>query len=142
MCTTTLQMKLQRYALVSTGDILPCCGGPICIHTTYMLQAYKDLRLRGENELGSILLGLSTSLLTFDFHDTFVNAFEVGGLRQSRKVMSKRKLELCGSWLLWLPQVSNKVAELLMLEEEREVCCRSETDRELYDRIEQEDTKQ
>lgn len=35
-------------------------------------------------------------------------------------------------------QVSNKVAELLMLEEDREVCCRSESDHAVYERVRQE----
>ena len=31
--------------------------------------------------------------------------------------------------------MSNKMAELLMVEEGREVCCRSEADQELYERV-------
>ena len=40
-------------------------------------QAYKQVRLEGEDELGAVLLGVSHNLLSFDFRETFVNAFEV-----------------------------------------------------------------
>ena len=42
------------------------------------VQAYRDVRLQGEDELGSVLLGVSMRLLAFDFRDTFVDAYEVG----------------------------------------------------------------
>ena len=41
-------------------------------------QAYRDVRLQGEDELGSVLLGVSMRLLAFDFRETFVDAYEVG----------------------------------------------------------------
>lgn len=41
-------------------------------------QAYKKTRADGENEVGGVLLGISSELMTFDFRETFVNAFEVG----------------------------------------------------------------
>lgn len=36
------------------------------------------LRHEGSDELGDILLGISSRLQTFDFQDTFTDAFEVG----------------------------------------------------------------
>lgn len=45
--------------------------------TRLTLQAYKSARLEGEDEVGGILLGVSSRLLEFDFRETFVNAFEV-----------------------------------------------------------------
>ncbi|DBA74741.1 hypothetical protein WJX79_004155 [Trebouxia sp. C0005] len=58
-------------------------------------QAYGKTRLQGSDEIGEVLLGISSELLTFDFKETFVNAFDV----------------------------ANKAAELLMKGMGREVCC-------------------
>lgn len=41
------------------------------------LQAYAKARSQGTNEIGSVLLSISSELLTFDFKETFVNAFDV-----------------------------------------------------------------
>lgn len=35
------------------------------------------MRAKGENEVGSILLGLGAELLSVNFYDTFTSAFEV-----------------------------------------------------------------
>lgn len=40
-------------------------------------EAYCRLRAKGENEVGSILLGLGAELLSVNFYDTFTSAFEV-----------------------------------------------------------------
>lgn len=45
-------------------------------------SAYADLRAAGKQEMGDILLGLSSELLSVEaekrlFHDTFTGAFEV-----------------------------------------------------------------
>lgn len=69
-------------------------------------EAYAELRLEGENELGSLVLSLSDRLQNFEFRDTFTSNFEV----------------------------ANKVIELLMAKEGREVCCRSQADEERYAR--------
>ncbi|DBB02558.1 hypothetical protein WJX82_006517 [Trebouxia sp. C0006] len=58
-------------------------------------QAYGKTRLQGSDEIGEVLLNISSELLTFDFKETFVNAFDV----------------------------ANKAAELLMKGMGREVCC-------------------
>lgn len=58
-------------------------------------QAYGKTRLEGSDEIGEVLLSISSELLTFDFKETFVNAFDV----------------------------ANKAAELLMKGMGREVCC-------------------
>ena len=41
------------------------------------LQAYTSLRAQGEDDMGSLVLGMSNELLELDFRDTFTNAFEV-----------------------------------------------------------------
>lgn len=41
------------------------------------LQAYTQVRRGGERELGAVLLGITTELLTFDFKETFVDPFAV-----------------------------------------------------------------
>lgn len=44
---------------------------------TCFLQAYGKTRLQGSDEIGEVLLNISSELLTFDFKETFVNAFDV-----------------------------------------------------------------
>jgi len=58
-------------------------------------------------DIGSILLGIGAELQAFDFQETFTDAFEV----------------------------ANKVAELLMVNQGCDVCCRSDDDRERTERI-------
>ena len=41
------------------------------------LQAYGKARLQGTDEIGSVLMSISSDLLAFDFKETFVNAFDV-----------------------------------------------------------------
>jgi hypothetical protein len=58
------------------------------------------MRLGGCEEMGSIVMGVATDLASFDFSDTFVNAFEV----------------------------ANKCGEVLMMREGFEVCCLNKDD--------------
>lgn len=44
------------------------------------LQVYKRVRLEGEDNLGAVLLGMCQYLLSFNFRETFVDAFEVSAL--------------------------------------------------------------
>ena len=41
------------------------------------IQAYKRLRMEGEHDMVSILLGVNTQLMQFDFRETFVDSFAV-----------------------------------------------------------------
>lgn len=41
------------------------------------MQAYGQARSHGTDEIGALLLSISSELLTFDFKETFVNAFDV-----------------------------------------------------------------
>eukprot|EP00197_Chlamydomonas_leiostraca_P005342 CAMPEP_0202861580 /NCGR_PEP_ID=MMETSP1391-20130828/2933_1 /ASSEMBLY_ACC=CAM_ASM_000867 /TAXON_ID=1034604 /ORGANISM="Chlamydomonas leiostraca, Strain SAG 11-49" /LENGTH=213 /DNA_ID=CAMNT_0049540995 /DNA_START=11 /DNA_END=652 /DNA_ORIENTATION=- len=70
-------------------------------------EAYVAARRAGEDEVGGVLLAVGSQLLVFDFHDTFVNGFEV----------------------------ANKVSELLMLRAGCDVCCTSVDDRERVLRV-------
>lgn len=60
--------------------------------------------------MGTVLLALSSRMLEFDYHDTFVNAFDV----------------------------SNKVIELLMMDMGTDVCCTSDADRARLETVKQE----
>lgn len=73
-------------------------------------KAYCKLRAQGESEAGTILLGLSSELLNFNFRETFTSAFEV----------------------------SNKVMEMVMMRSGCEVCCTSPGDKERLMRVSQE----
>merc|ERR1719163_1721762 len=72
-------------------------------HAELGLQAARKvtaMRLEGCEEMGAIIMGVTQDLLTFDFSDTFVNAFEV----------------------------ANKCGEILMMREGFEVCCLNSDD--------------
>jgi hypothetical protein len=72
-------------------------------HTALGLQAANKcvaMRLKGCEEMGSLVMGVQQDLLSFDFSDTFVNSFEV----------------------------ANKTSEILMMKEGYEVCCLSKED--------------
>ncbi|WIA18077.1 hypothetical protein OEZ85_009558 [Tetradesmus obliquus] len=62
--------------------------------------AYVKCRQEGIDDMSSLVLGLSSELLAFNYRETFVNAFEVG----------------------------NKVVEMLMMREGVDVCCTSDED--------------
>lgn len=75
---------------------------------TYYTQAYRHVRLEGQQEAGAVLLALSNRLLAFPgYRDTFVNAFDV----------------------------ANKVVELLMLDMGTDVCCTSDADHARLQRV-------
>ena len=71
-------------------------------------KIYVDLRQEGvENEVGDIILGLGSGLMSFNFREAFVGPFDV----------------------------ANKVAELLMLKKSGcDVCCVSDKDKEAIER--------
>ncbi|KAK9821307.1 hypothetical protein WJX81_006836 [Elliptochloris bilobata] len=69
-------------------------------------QAYVAARKQGSAEAGDVLLDMSRALLSFNYRDTFVNAFDV----------------------------ANKVIELKMLHSGHEVCCQSDDDRRRFER--------
>ena len=60
-----------------------------------------EMRLDGCEEMGTLVMGVAQELISFDFSDTFVNAFEV----------------------------ANKCSEILMMREGYEVCCINDDDR-------------
>eukprot|EP00884_Botryococcus_braunii_P006273 jgi/Botrbrau1/15647/Bobra.4_1s0031.1 len=72
-------------------------------------EVYLELRKRGADDLGDVVLSLGTELLQFDYNDTFTGAFEV----------------------------ANKVSELLMLKMGVDVCCVSSADLERFKRVDQ-----
>ena len=82
---------------------------------TFALQAYGKARTEGIDEIGALLLSISSDLLAFNFRETFVNAFDVRLL--SALARDSRGLSVC------CLQVSNKAAELLMRDNGNEVCC-------------------
>lgn len=43
----------------------------------FAVQAYGKARIEGINEIGALLLSISSELLVFNFRETFVNAFDV-----------------------------------------------------------------
>ena len=63
-------------------------------------NAYARIRAGGEDEMGGLLLSLSTELMGFNYRECFVGPFDV----------------------------SNKVVEMLMQREGTEVCCTTEAD--------------
>eukprot|EP01023_Acetabularia_acetabulum_P010657 TRINITY_DN1484_c0_g3_i1.p1 TRINITY_DN1484_c0_g3~~TRINITY_DN1484_c0_g3_i1.p1 ORF type:complete len:168 (+),score=27.70 TRINITY_DN1484_c0_g3_i1:12-515(+) len=66
-------------------------------------EAYAKLRDQGEDELNSVLLGMGQELLTFNYRDTFVSAFDV----------------------------ANKVSDMLMMRMGIDVCCTSQSPEEI-----------
>lgn len=63
-------------------------------------DAYVKCRQEGTDDMSSLVLGLSSELLSFNYRETFTNAFEV----------------------------SNKVVEMLMMRSGVDVCCTTDTD--------------
>jgi hypothetical protein len=61
-----------RFALLSSFY-----AGHLHVSVDLLLQAYGKTRLQGSDEIGEVLLSISSELLTFDFKETFVNAFDV-----------------------------------------------------------------
>ena len=66
---------------------LPPCSDASSAHDMHLcsaltdrhafLQAYAKARLQGIHEVGEVLLSISSDLLSFNFKETFVNAFDV-----------------------------------------------------------------
>lgn len=55
---------------------------PLEVHTELGKAAgaaYVACRQEGDDDMSSLVLGLSNELLAFNYRETFVNAFEVGG---------------------------------------------------------------
>lgn len=63
-------------------------------------DAYVRCRQQGDDDMSSLVLGLSNELLAFNYRETFVNAFEV----------------------------ANKVVEMLMMRSGVDVCCTTDED--------------
>eukprot|EP00878_Enallax_costatus_P007345 GHUV01007692.1.p1 GENE.GHUV01007692.1~~GHUV01007692.1.p1 ORF type:complete len:188 (+),score=26.95 GHUV01007692.1:216-779(+) len=63
-------------------------------------NAYVKCRQQGDDDMSSLVLGLSNELLAFNYRDTFTSAFEV----------------------------ANKVVEMLMMRSGVDVCCTSDDD--------------
>lgn len=62
-------LLLSLYATFRTDNLH--------VSVDLLLQAYGKTRLQGSDEIGEVLLSISSELLTFDFKETFVNAFDV-----------------------------------------------------------------
>lgn len=76
---------------------------PLEVHTELGKAAgaaYVTCRQQGDDDMSSLVLGLSNELLAFNYRETFVNAFEV----------------------------ANKVVEMLMMRSGIAVCCTSDED--------------
>ena len=73
-----------------------------------LAEAYVAAREAGTDEVGSLILGLSESLVSFNFREAFVNRFEV----------------------------ANKAGEVLMMRAGMDVCCTSPDDDTLLLRFE------
>eukprot|EP01026_Neomeris_dumetosa_P071793 TRINITY_DN7275_c0_g1_i1.p3 TRINITY_DN7275_c0_g1~~TRINITY_DN7275_c0_g1_i1.p3 ORF type:complete len:182 (-),score=30.68 TRINITY_DN7275_c0_g1_i1:227-733(-) len=57
-------------------------------------EAYVKMRETGENELSAVLLGMGSDLLSFNYRETFVNAFDVAN-KVSDLLMQKMGMEVC-----------------------------------------------
>lgn len=53
------------------------CSQRCLISYVSILQAYRNARSQGKSEIGEVLLSISSDLLSFNFRETFVNAFDV-----------------------------------------------------------------
>lgn len=73
-------------------------------------RAYVDARNKGTEDMGDLVLELSSQLTSFDFDETFVGPFDV----------------------------ANKVVEFLMLRDGIDVCCTSDDDLSLLRKYSQE----
>jgi hypothetical protein len=55
--------------------------------------AYVTCRQQGDDDMSSLVLGLSNELLAFNYRETFVNAFEVRGCQIAAKATRAGKPE-------------------------------------------------
>lgn len=88
-CCFELSWKSERALAFSLGTAfglvlmsMSYCRQQQCIEQhiegfSFCIQAYKNLRIDGENDMVSILLGVNTQLMEFDFRETFVDSFAV-----------------------------------------------------------------
>lgn len=82
---------------------------PLDVHRKIGVEVariYREERESGVDELGSLVLAMSTRMVGFDFEDAYVDSFDV----------------------------ANKASEYLMWKMGREVCCTSEQDLEDFRR--------
>eukprot|EP00879_Flechtneria_rotunda_P005190 GHRR01005472.1.p3 GENE.GHRR01005472.1~~GHRR01005472.1.p3 ORF type:complete len:128 (+),score=21.89 GHRR01005472.1:1543-1926(+) len=77
-------------------------------------NAYRKCRKEGQEDMGSLVLGLASELLTFNYRETFTDAFEV----------------------------SNKVVEMLMMRSGVEVCCTTSADKARLERFSSQGSQQ
>ena len=71
-------MKRSRFTLC--GTCTPWYSGFFAINGAFpllLVQAYVAARRQGSAEAGDVLLDMSQALLSFNYRDTFVNAFDV-----------------------------------------------------------------
>ena len=77
------KLDVHRALGEATAQVCPpvliVCRASKALHVSVdmPLQAYGKTRLEGSDEIGEVLLSISSELLTFDFKETFVNAFDV-----------------------------------------------------------------
>jgi hypothetical protein len=84
---------------------------PLAVHTQLgeaAGEAYREVRSEGAEDMSDLVLSMSSKLMAFDFHDTFVNAFDV----------------------------SNKVVEVLLVRAGVDVCCTGDGEQSLIEQFE------
>ncbi len=70
----------QHWCMHHAQGSRHCCCAKVTQKQTTLwcaVQAYAKARLEGTDEIGAVLLSMSSDLLAFDFKETFVNAFDV-----------------------------------------------------------------
>lgn len=100
--------KEQRWIATIIASWLNDEWTELSVHTELgdaAAEAYAKSRLAGEDDVSNLVLDLSQALLSFNYRETFTNAFEV----------------------------ANKVAEILMLRQGCDVCCVSDQDKARVD---------
>lgn len=136
---------------------VPCAEPPLAhCHPPACRQAYLRVRQQeGMAEMGDLVLGLATELMSHDFGPTFTSAFEVRkkstpGVGWAIRVTQHHQhphatsastafqppLTRPPTPLQTRHQVSNKCVELLMLRQGCDVCCTSDSDRTAIQRFE------
>ena len=66
---------------------LHICLGCQTFSNFIFLQAYAKARLQGIHEVGEVLLSISSELMSFNFRETFVNAFDVSNIAENLHMM-------------------------------------------------------
>eukprot|EP00891_Asterochloris_glomerata_P005117 jgi/Astpho2/5117/Aster-06329 len=90
----------EQYLAGAIAEWLDDEWTPLNVHRELGIaagQAYTQVRRGGERELGAVLLGITTELLTFDFRETFVDPFAVGN-KAAALLMERmgREVAKCG----------------------------------------------